>query len=211
MNKTVALVNEWASFESKHQNCTIEDFCRYYLTQKQKKKKQGKLLGGVIPPQAGQLLGKIMGRITTLFHAYSNLAFEGIALKKYEDFAFLNTIHQLKEPRKTEVIYHNISELSTGIDALNRLKDMGYISEKDDPKDKRSKRVMTTAKGEKVLYQCYNQRLKVSEMFFQEMAENDIKLCIQLLKNIEIRFSSLWQQHKGKSFKEIYKNTNQKV
>jgi len=29
-------------------------------------------------------------------------------------------------------------------------------------------------------------------------------LCTQLLKNVEIKFAAVWQQHKGDGFEEIY-------
>jgi hypothetical protein len=38
-----------------------------------------------------------------------------------------------------------------------------------------------------------------------DLADDDKELCIQLLKNVEIKFSALWQKQKGKEFSEIYK------
>jgi hypothetical protein len=40
---------------------------------------------------------------------------------------------------------------------------------------------------------------------YYDLSEEDIKLCIQLLQGIEIKFSKLWHIHKGKSFNEIHK------
>jgi hypothetical protein len=47
---------------------------------------------------------------------------------------------------------------------------------------------------------------KVASMMTKELSEDDKQLCIQLLKNIEIKFSKVWQQHKGKPFDEVYEN-----
>jgi hypothetical protein len=38
-----------------------------------------------------------------------------------------------------------------------------------------------------------------------DLSNDDKELCIQLLKNVEIKFSALWQSHKGKAFEDIYK------
>jgi hypothetical protein len=46
----------------------------------------------------------------------------------------------------------------------------------------------------------------VAKMMTNDLTEDDKELCIQLLKNIEIKFSALWQQHKGKPFDEVYKS-----
>lgn len=41
-------------------------------------------------------------------------------------------------------------------------------------------------------------------MLMNDLTADDKELCIQLLKNIEIKFSALWQKHKGKEFDDIY-------
>jgi hypothetical protein len=42
-------------------------------------------------------------------------------------------------------------------------------------------------------------------MMMNDLTEDDKQLCIQLLKNVEVKFSALWQKHKGRDFEEIYK------
>ena len=42
-------------------------------------------------------------------------------------------------------------------------------------------------------------------MMMHDLTDDDKELCIQLLKNVEIKFSALWQRHRGKSFEEVYK------
>jgi hypothetical protein len=41
-------------------------------------------------------------------------------------------------------------------------------------------------------------------MMMHDLSDEDMELCIQLLKNVEIRFSALWQRHKGKKLDEVY-------
>jgi hypothetical protein len=43
-------------------------------------------------------------------------------------------------------------------------------------------------------------------MILNDMSEDDKALCIQLLKNIEVKFSALWQKHKTKEFDEIFED-----
>ena len=204
MNKTVELVNEWAGFEEKHPNANIEDFCRHYLASHQKQKVNGPLTGGVIPPISEGLLLKIIGRIHKLNMSYASDAIAETGLNQVEEFGILLTIQQESEPRKTDVIYANLFELSSGTDMLNRLKKRGLISEQDDEFDKRSKRIRLTKAGEKAIELCMAQMRKVAGMMTIDLDEDDKQLCIHLLKNIEIKFSALWQQHKGRPFDEVY-------
>jgi DNA-binding MarR family transcriptional regulator len=148
---------------------------------------------------------KIIGRIHKLNMSYASGALEGTGLNQVEEFGILLTIQQEGERRKTDVIYANLFELSSGTDMLNRLKKRGLISEYDDENDKRSKRIKLTKAGENAIELCMNQMKKVAGMMTMDLDEDDKQLCIHLLKSIEIKFSALWQQHKGKPFDEVYR------
>lgn len=205
MNKTVELVNQWGAFEQKHPDGSIEDFCRYLLIHRRETEQKHPLVGGVVPWHADGLLLKIIGRIHKLNSFYANIALKGTGLNQIEEFGLLITIRQEKNPRKTEVIYSNLFELSSGTDMLNRLKKRGFITEYADKEDKRSKRLKLTASGEATIEKATVKVSKMAKMMMADLAEDDKQLCIQLLKNTEIKFSSLWQKHRGKKFEEIYK------
>lgn len=204
MNTTVELVTLWGSFEQKHPQASIEDFCRHYLAKQHQRDIEGTLVGGVIPSINDGLLMKIIGRISKLNMAYANLALKGTGLYQIEEYGILQTIKREKNPRKTEVIYANLFELSTGTDMLNRIKKRGLIKEYNDPGDKRSKRLELTAKGEKAATAASIKIKMNATMLMKELSTDDKELCIQLLKNTEIKLSALWPKHKAKAFEEIY-------
>ena len=137
---------------------------------------------------------------------YIRIAMRDLKINHFEEFSLLSAVANLDNPKKTEVIYHTINELSTGLNLLSGLKKRGYITEHDDTEDKRSKRLRLTPKGEKILAECYKKFSKVPEMLFMEMTDDDIDLCIQLLKNIEIKFSKLYLRHRDAAFEEVFQN-----
>jgi len=204
MNKTVDLVTEWGAFEERHPGADIGDFCRHYLISQREKDRHIPLEGGDIPWHPNGLLLKLMGRISKLNAIFAAKALEGTGVDQLEEFGMLLTVRRLGNPRKTEIIYANIFELSSGTDMLNRLRNKGFVKEHEDKEDKRSKRVSLTAAGGKVIDKCAERMMKCAGMMLAEMNEEDVKLCTQLLKNVEIKFAALWQQHKGNSFDEIY-------
>jgi DNA-binding MarR family transcriptional regulator len=205
VEKTIELVNLWGEFAEKQPSGSIEDFCRHYLAHRRRDESKGVLVGGVVPAVADGLLLKIIGRISKLNMNYANLALEGTGLNQIEEFGMLGTIRQEKNPKKTEVIYANLLELSSGTDMLNRMKKRGLIQEYNDTGDKRSKRIKLTPKGEKAINSCKEKILKNALMLMNDLSDDDKQLCIQLLKNVEIKFSSLWQKHKGRKFEEIFR------
>ena len=210
MNKTVELVNEWAAFEENHPNEGLDAFCRHYLISKREKEGGNKFLGGIVPPKKPSMLTKLLVKIVRIHNVYLNLATKDVGIKQAEEFYFLSVIKNLKLPRKTEVIYHTVNELSNGLNILNSLIKQGYITEENDEDDKRSKRVSITTKGEKILLVCYEKIQMVSELMFLELSDDDILLCIQLLKNVELKFSGQWLQHKSKPFNEVYESVTGK-
>jgi DNA-binding MarR family transcriptional regulator len=203
MNKTIALVNEWGEFEARHPEAGIEEFCRHYLISQREKDRKTPLEGGDVPMNPAGLLLKMMGRIHKLNAIFGSKALDGTGVDQVEEFGMLLTIRRLKNPRKTEIIYANIFELSSGTDMLNRLKKRNFIAEFADKEDKRSKRVKLTPAGEKVIEACAKRMAKCAGMMLADVAEDDIRLCTQLLKNVEIKFAAIWQQHKAAPFSEI--------
>lgn len=206
MNKTVDLVTKWAKFTEKHPDAGIDDFCRHHLITKRENKNINKLFSGeALPPDNKIILTKLINRISKLNLLYFNLIIPETGIEHIDEFQFLVTISNLKNPMKTEVINHNFTELSTGLLVIERLKKRKYITEHSDPDDKRSKRLKITEKGQTILNGCYTRLRKIHEMMYYDLYEEDIKLCIQLLQGIEIKFSKLWLTHKGKGFDEIHK------
>jgi len=206
MNKAVELITEWGKFDARHPSGNLEDFCRYYLIHKAGNKNstwQSKKWSAPVPIDFA--LMRLTGRIAKLHNIYAMAATDGTGINTSDEFSLLNAIQHLNEPRKTEAIYTALFELSTGTDMLNRLKKIGYISEYDDKEDRRSKRLKITQKGQKALAACRKRMGQLAEMEFHDLTDDEKKLCLQLLGNIDEKFSGLWLAHKGKAFEEIYK------
>jgi DNA-binding MarR family transcriptional regulator len=208
MNKMVELVNRFAEFEETHPAAGMEDFCRHYIASQQNKETLENLFGGEKPPRADIILTKLLDRISRIHMIYIHIAMKGMEIQHFEEFSLLSAIANLKNPRKTEVIYHTINELSTGLNLLAAMKKRRYINEQEDPEDKRSKRLSLTPKGKKILEDCYKRFSEIPKLLFMDIDNEDILLCIQVLKNIDLKFAKIWQHDKGKSLEEITKSKN---
>jgi DNA-binding MarR family transcriptional regulator len=198
MNKAVSLLIAYDKFEQNNPNSELEDFCRYYLAQKE------------IEPQITNtknkgLLLKIMGRITSAFSLYHKAAMSKTQLPSPEGFYFLNGLALLGEVRKTELINYLLIEYTTGMEAISKLLKDGLINERPDKNDGRAKLISLTEKGKTILSECYAYTSKVSEMIFGDMSDDSINVCVKLLKNIETKHSKLAIELKNKDFDEMYK------
>jgi len=203
LNKAVELIKLWGVYEEGHPNGTIEEFCRHQLTSSVKKEKPIAPEWQLIPDINGQLM--ILIRKIGKFHImYSNKALEGTGLAQIEEFGILVIIFNRKNPIKSEVIYDNLLELSSGTNMLIRLKKRGMITEYTDKEDKRVKRLKLTPKGEETLQKAKIVVHKVAGMIAERLSEEDKQLCVQLLNPINTRFTGIIQKQKNKSFEEIY-------
>jgi predicted transcriptional regulator len=196
MNLTAELVKQWAAFEIRYPEASLEEFCRYYLVQ-QEKEKDEQFLGGIVPPEHDQKLAKLMDRIMKLYMVYAAPALKVVGIKTFDEFLYINTIGHQGSPRKTDVINFNFDELSSGLLIIDRLINKGLVQQFADGEDKRARRLTLTDKGKSILKACYVQLDSLNKRFFNQMPTEDMQLCIQLLSPLEARFVNQWKQHKG--------------
>lgn len=204
VNQTVELVKLWGAYEAEHPGANIEEFCRHYLASGIKKENTSPPKGAILPDLSGQLV--ILLRRIGKFHInYSNKALEGTELGQMEEFGILVTIYNQKNPIKSEAIYQNIMELSSGSNMLIRMKKRGLIDEYDDEQDKRVKRLRLTPKGEATVLEAKDKVIRVAQMMVNDLSDENKRLCIQLLSPINQHFTGLFTKQRNKTFEEVYK------
>src|ERR1700755_183250 len=163
MNKTVELVKLWGAFEEQYPEATLEDFFRHSLAASRKTEHRPEPEGKLIPDINGKLI-ILLRRIGKFHIAYSNMALEGTDLGQMEEFGIMVTIYNEGNPIKSEAIFNNIMELSSGSNMLIRMKKRGLVTEYADKEDKRVKRLSLTKKGEETVLNAKVQVLKAAHM-----------------------------------------------
>lgn len=204
MNKTVELVKLWGAYEEQNPNATLDNFFRYQLSLTPKTPEKTDQQEKLIPDINGRLM-ILLRRIAKYHITYSNKALEGTGFDQIEEFGLLVTIFNEVNPIKSEAIYNNIIELSSGTNMLNRLKKRGLVSEYADTEDKRVKRLQVTAKGKEALMIAKDKVQRVARMMSYGLSDEDKQLCIQLLSPVNSRFDGMFQKQKNKSFDEIFR------
>lgn len=195
----------WGAFEEQHPNATLEDFFRYQLSAPPPALQEEAAEGQLVPDINGRLM-ILLRRIGKYHIFYSNKALEGTGLDQIEEFGILVTIHNQVNPIKSEAIYNNVIELSSGTNMLIRLKKRGLINEYADQEDKRVKRLQLTAKGKETLQKAKVLVLQVAKLMLHNLSDEDKQLCLQLLTPVQNRFDGLVQKQKNKTFGEIFKS-----
>ena len=207
MKPIVELISEWDSYQETHPVATVSDFCKHYIAKVEIEKASEKLFSGLEPPDQTATVGKLIGRLGAILTTYFKLALKEGDEVELEVFYCLNTIFHQGEARKIDVISYNFFEQTTGIDLLNRLKKLDYISERTDPSDKRAKLVQLTDTGKQLLFSLYQRLYFPAYLVFGEMSNVDMQLMLSLLGPIETKHGKILADNRTRSFADLLVET----
>jgi len=196
MNKTVVIVKEWVEFQERQPDASIEDFCRNFLSRKSKNELKSPDPYCSVDYHLTYSLSKLINRLSKLWMYFTLQAIKPIGLSSFDEFAFLFTANQSKSIRKKDLIYMHFIEISSGLLVIDRLIKKGFLREKTDEQDKRSKQVSLTQKGKDALKACHVALSKVAENLYGEMPKKEMEVCIQYLSPLENRIAQKWHQIK---------------
>jgi DNA-binding MarR family transcriptional regulator len=210
-NKTVELVNRWHEYQQKHSNASLTDFFRYSLQVEEQHFPLPEENHYNNIPTLDARLSRCMGRVIRFQSMYARKALAEVDFKNLDDFLYLNTISRMDNPKKSEVIYENVSEFSSGTEIIKRLVQLGLVEESADAEDRRSKRLTITAQGKTILLKCYEKMQAVSAMSLSVLSTDDKELLFSLLLPVDLLHTSLYEQIRNKNIDEISKEIEARV
>ncbi|MDJ1483133.1 MarR family winged helix-turn-helix transcriptional regulator [Cytophagaceae bacterium YF14B1] len=204
-NQLVELMNRYHAYEQENPDCTLADFCRFYLATEQTTVSRSPVQTGT--QQSTDIisaLGRVFGRLTGFVSFYWRKAIEHTEMSSIEDFVYLSYAILLDRPTKSELIHHCISEFPTGIEVIKRLVRRGLLTEYPDEHDKRSKRIEITTEGRKELQSLYGNIYQVSEIVFYPLSETEKEMLYQLLVKMEKLHTTHYGERKKQEIGAIY-------
>lgn len=203
MTELIKLITAWEAYTQKNRAVSATEFCMHFLA----KESNNQLFSGLTPPDLDTVFAKLIGRLAGMQTVYSKMALQEIPGFELEWFYFLNSIYQLKEVKKTQIIQYNFTEQTTGIDILHKLKTLGYIAERTDPDDKRAKLVSITKAGEKTLFKIYQLLYKPTLLMYHDIDYKDKQVVINILKDTEHKHQGLLSASRNKSIDDLLLET----
>lgn len=203
MDEIVELVTHWAHFKKVYPKATLEEFHRFQLAKMDSGTLASEHIKGKDPQSIDNRFMKVIARLHLAYNVYLRIALKDTPLAAIEKFAFLAGLNVLGESSKTQVISYVMMEMSTGSDILNRLLKEGFISQRNDPNDRRSKLIKITKEGDKVLQQCFKKTALVRKILLADLTEDEEKICVQILYPIQEKHTKQAIESKGRSIEEL--------
>ncbi len=174
----IALIRHWQEYKSKG---FIPEFAGFGKWLSQHYNKDNAL------QWAGPIDAVLSYRLAVLFSftdKWSRLAFEAIPVRSLNDYAILKNISETGEPTKKQVAHDALLEMSTAMEIIKRMKRDGFLKEKTDPSDKRSRRVMLTTKGKALVHTLDQQLIRLSSLLVGSLDEKSKASMLQMTEKL---------------------------
>ncbi|KQS92238.1 MarR family transcriptional regulator [Chryseobacterium sp. Leaf394] len=120
-----------------------------------------------------------------------------------EEFTYLYRLKDEPFLTKIQLIEKNGHEKQTGTQIIKRLLEAGFLHEKNDEDDKRSKRLSLTPKGEKVFHESVEKVNKTSKVLSGKLSDFEKAELLRILKKLNEFHAHIYADYKNVSIENI--------
>ncbi len=120
-----------------------------------------------------------------------------------EEFTYLYRLKDEPDLTKMQLIERNGHEKQTGTQIIKRLLESGMVAEKNDEKDKRSKRLNLTQKGEKMFHQSVNKVNITSKFLSGQLDDGEKTALLNLLKKLNEFHGHFYKEDKSSDLETL--------
>lgn len=120
-----------------------------------------------------------------------------------EEFTYLYRLKDEPNLTKMQLIERNGHEKQTGTQIIKRLLESGMVAEKNDEKDKRSKRLNLTAKGEEAFHLSVEKVNITSRFLSGQLHDTEKKTLLGLLKKLNEFHGHFYREDKSSDLEKL--------
>jgi DNA-binding MarR family transcriptional regulator len=149
----------------------------------------------------------VIARMVTVMNRYAKSyikrALEISPIQTAEEFSFMLYLVTNQSLTKSELIFKNIMEKTSGMEVIKRLLKLGLVEEHEDENDKRSKRLSLTATGRHEIFKVLPTMQKVSSLVAGNLTKQERQTLAQLLAKLDHYHHSIYLSDKQSDFEEL--------
>ncbi len=221
--EVITLIRLWSTFREQDHGNDVQDFGRWLLNKKSESEAPvaaTTAAGKDIPPIQGYQpaeytldlqLGRVLARVLRFTAIWTKKAFHELPIRTMDEYGMLKYTEQAISPKKTELVQHSLLESTTCFEILKRFKKQGITNERFDDKDKRTRRVFLTEKGQHVVRKADKQTRSLSNLLMGDLADEQKKMLLDMLTRIDNFHQLLYEQGSEYSFEKVIQKTNTDV
>jgi MarR family transcriptional regulator, lower aerobic nicotinate degradation pathway regulator len=210
------LIDLWESYEEKEQELNLLDFADWMRIKLRKspqinrrssynnsKIEQPGLLAYFKSLDEPTQFLEVISRISRYHEFYIRKFLVDLPINNRLEYIFLNTVRQMHQAKKTDLINVHLVDYSTGMDTIKRLINNGFLTETSDKNDKRVRLLEMTEKGLGILLQADKKVSDEKNMFLSCISMNKWKKAMPVLDEINKLHNSIYLKHNDKPYAEL--------
>lgn len=120
-----------------------------------------------------------------------------------EEFTYIYRLKDEPYLTKIQLIEKNGHEKQTGTQIIKRLLDAGFLEEKNDEDDKRSKRINLTKKGEKVFHESVAKVNQTSKVLSATLSDHEKNELLKILQKLNEFHAHIYTNYKAAGIDKI--------
>lgn len=137
------------------------------------------------------LIGMQLVKTSNMMRAKLNRFVSDSPFATFLDYQFLYVLNEHSQMTKSELIFAHSMEMSSGIEVVRRLLKQNWIGEKKNPRDRRSKLIMVTESGKKILDQYGDSARAIYTSFSRGFDESRKRQILQVLTLLNSSYVSI--------------------
>lgn len=135
---------------------------------------------------------------------YIKKALEDSLLLNGDDFTYLVSLLRREGISKIELIEANLQEKTSGMEVIKRLVERGYLEQRTDPTDKRSKQLFLTTTGRAALFNTFEKMTQVAQLVSGNLTQSEKLMLLQLLQKLDDFHHPLFKQARDQDFSQLW-------
>lgn len=203
--QAVEIIQRWGQFAQAHPGGSTEDFARWLL------ESPGQTTAPPATTEDGVVSGvpddyytsSLLGRIARFSILWSKKMFDGFPLRTMEEYGMLRIVQHYPDARKSDIVYHSLLEPTTCFEILKRLQRMGYLADRPDETDRRSRRVYVTKAGEQISKELDVKLVQLSKLLVGRLETDEKRALTQLLEQLDTFHENVYANHRDATLDEM--------
>jgi DNA-binding MarR family transcriptional regulator len=198
------------SEENKGKDYMIQDFLGFLNLKEGRKNVAMRKIGGkkenhftVNYKNEANDISILLGLMYRYAKGYIKKALKRSRIRTADEFSFIITLMTYESLTKSELIRLQVMEKTSGAEVIRRLIQKGFITETEDPDDRRSLRISITEKGRKEIYSLLPVMSDVSGIIVGNLSEGEVNTLSYLLKKLDYFHNDIYMYHRNSSIDEI--------
>lgn len=198
-------VKEFENSSACKPNCSLEDF-RMWLNDKKYSEESPTKLFKNENHQVSFTENEICKQVLLLGRYSKLLIRKGLSdfpELVNEEFTYLYRLKDEPSLTKIQLIERNGHEKQTGTQIIKRLLEAGFLEEKNDETDKRSKRLNLTELGEQTFHESVKNVNQTSKLLSGRLNDDEKSEFLLLLKKLNEFHGQVYSGHRNSDFEEL--------